>query len=306
MKRSHSLPDLPIVKLQRKEREKRLKLTKQDPLKLYTFIHKIGKGSTGYVYKVQETSTGKYRALKQIEPKKQFTKEKILNEIQIMSISSHQNIVECFAAYEFKKYFLHSQVWLCMELMENTIYNLSSILKLQEEHIAYICKEVLQGIQWLHKHNRMHRDIKSDNILFDLEGNIKISDFGFSAQLTSGGQVKSSFVGTPSWMAPEIILGHGYGIKVDIWSLGILIYELIEGNTPMTGNNSMEIMCNITNSPVPDLTGDHSVNLKSFVSRCLEKSPDLRADAKELLSHDFLISSSKQAFCTILASYKHV
>ena len=184
--------------------------------------------------------------------------------------------------------------------MNDTIYSLSRKVKFEESHIAYICKETLKGIAWLHERKRMHRDIKTDNILFNSLGEIKISDFGFSTQLTLEYQIINSVIGTPSWMAPEIILGEGYDSKVDIWALGVLVYELAEGKTPASGNNSIEIMCDITNSPAPEIKGEWSEELISFAKHCLIKQPEKRALANELLNHPVLLQANKEKFLDLI------
>lgn len=183
-----------------------------------------------------------------------------------------------------------------MELMQGTLYELTRAVKLTESQIAYACKEVLHGILWLHENSRVHRDIKSDNILYDASGNIKITDFGFSAEIKMEKELRRSIVGTPSWMAPEIILGEGYNNKVDIWALGILVFELTEGTTPCSEGSSVEIMCDITNFPVPEVTESASMELRSFLALCLEKQPECRASGKQLLNHPFLLSSNKESF----------
>ena len=125
---------------------------------------------------------------------------------------------------------LFSEVWLVLELMQNSLASLLvSVRVLPEPVIAYICKEVLQGVSWLHKYSRVHRDIKSENILYDYQGHIKLSDFGVSAQLTKDSEMRTTIVGTPSYMAPEIVVGGGYGTKVDVWSLGIMTIEMAQG-----------------------------------------------------------------------------
>lgn len=189
---------------------------------------------------------------------------------------------------------------MCLELMENTIFHLSNKSDFNEAQIAYITKEILTGVAYLHTLNRLHRDIKSDNILYNLQGDIKISDFGFSTQITADELLKTSMIGTPSWMAPEIVAGEGYSNKVDIWAVGVLIFELAEKKLPFHGANTMEILCNTRNLPCPELSEKWGLEMKEFYKLCFEKNPELRSAASELLNHRFLDKASKEEFLKLL------
>lgn len=162
-----SQEDLPSSKDFSKLIKKNLKIIKKNPFKFYKLIENIGNGSSGYVYKVEEKSTGDMVAIKQIELKKQFNKEKIMNEIGILMLSPNKNIIKYHKAYEY-----HKSIWIHMELMSNSIQSLIKSIKLNENAISYITLEVLKGIEWLHLNNRIHRDIKSDNILYNASGDI--------------------------------------------------------------------------------------------------------------------------------------
>ena len=190
-----------------------------------------------------------------------------------------------------------------LELMENSLaLLLESVNVLTEPVIAYICKEVLQGISWLHRYSRVHRDIKSENILYDYQGRIKLSDFGVSAQLTVDNEMRSTIVGTPSHMAPEIVVGGGYDTKVDIWSLGIMAIEMAQGEPPFICQNKMETLAMISNSPAPILADREywSRDFHDFIGKCFEKNPKERAGAEELLRHNFLWNATKDEFMSYI------
>jgi len=163
-------------------------------------------------------------------------------------------------------------------------------LKLDESQVAYCCRETLKALSYIHSLHRIHRDIKSDNILLDLKGNFKLADFGYAAQLTQKQQKRNTVVGTPYWMAPELIRGHDYGIKVDIWSLGIMLMEMVQGEPPYMEFPPLRALFLITTKGIPPLKEPQkwSADLNSFFNRCLEKNVDERPNADELMKHPFI------------------
>lgn len=167
---------------------------------------------------------------------------------------------------------------------------LSKYGKMSEKIMGYICREILQALAFLHRHHRVHRDIKSNNILISESGEIKISDFGVSLQLTIEDTEKIDFMGTPCWMAPEIIEGAYHDGKSDIWSLGIFALELAEKDPPYIHQEKYVAMENIANGPPPFLSkpSKWSKYFCDFVKKCLTKIPDQRSSAEELLRHTFI------------------
>lgn len=159
-----------------------------------------------------------------------------------------------------------------------------------EKHIAYIAREILRGLGVLHSHHRIHRDLKSDNVLISTQGTVKLGDFGYAAQLTQENNVRQTVVGTPSWMAPELVGGNDYNVKVDIWSLGIVMLELADGEPPYLRENPMKALFNIVTKPPPEIQSKRkwSNNMKNFVRQCLIKEPNDRPSTIDLLSHPFL------------------
>jgi len=217
----------------------------------------------------------------------------LITEIAIMKSSSHPNIVEYMDAY-----LMGDQLWVVMEFMGGgcltEVLEQFEHVKLAEAQIAFICREVLLGLAYIHSLHRIHRDIKSDNILLGSDGLVKLADFGYAAQLTQQKQKRHTIVGTPYWMAPELIRGQSYDTKVDIWSLGIMVMEMAEGEPPYMEFPPLRALFLITTKGIPGLKEPEkwSKEFQEFVTICLEKEPENRVDALTLLKHSFLKKSS--------------
>lgn len=218
-----------------------------DYREIYADFRKLGQGASGVVYSAVDKRNGRKVALK-IGNISDL--QELANEIGLQSLCKHPNIVECIEAYAFNQ-----EVCMVIELVEGG--TLTDCLDLEypmpEQAIAYVCKQILLGLKNLHGHNRLHRDIKSDNILIDQKGNVKIADFGFAINLTTDAAKRTSVVGTPYWMAPELIRGQEYDFKVDVWSLGITAVEMAEGEPPLMREPPLRALLLITINPAPSL-----------------------------------------------------
>ncbi|PYH94946.1 Pkinase-domain-containing protein [Aspergillus ellipticus CBS 707.79] len=279
-------------------------VSKDNPNESYSKQRKIGQGASGSVYvaRVKEHATSHvarelYRqygprtqvAIKQMDLRSQPRKELIVNEIIVMKDSQHANIVNFLDSFLQEQ---SNELWVVMEFMEGGA--LTDVIDnnpvIQEDQIATICVETCRGLAHLHSQNIIHRDIKSDNVLLDRAGHVKITDFGFCAKLTESKSKRATMVGTPYWMAPEVVKQKEYGPKVDCWSLGIMAIEMIESEPPYLNEEPLKALYLIATNGTPRLKKPEKLSkeLKSFLSVCLCVDVRSRATADELLAHDFL------------------
>ncbi|XP_060795450.1 serine/threonine-protein kinase TAO2 isoform X2 [Neoarius graeffei] len=261
---------------------------REDPEKLFTDLREIGHGSFGAVYFAHDIRTNEVVAIKKMSYSGKQSNEKwqdIIKEVKFLQKLRHPNTVEYKGCY-----LREHTAWLVMEYCLGSASDLIEVHKkpLQEVEIAAIIHGALQGLVYLHSHNMIHRDVKAGNILLTEPGQVKLGDFG-SASIVAPA---NSFVGTPYWMAPEVILAMDegqYDGKVDVWSLGITCIELAERKPPLFNMNAMSALYHIAQNESPVLQSNHwSDYFRNFVDSCLQKISQDRPTSDVLLKHHFL------------------
>uniref|UniRef100_A0A8D0CJJ4 non-specific serine/threonine protein kinase n=1 Tax=Scleropages formosus TaxID=113540 RepID=A0A8D0CJJ4_SCLFO len=270
-----------------------------DPAGIFELVEVVGNGTYGQVYKGRHVKTGQLAAIKVMDVTEE-EEEEIKAEINMLKkYSHHRNIATYYGAFVKKSPPGHDdQLWLVMEfcgagsvtdLVKNTKGNC-----LKEDWIAYICREILRGLSHLHAHKVIHRDIKGQNVLLTENAEVKLVDFGVSAQLDRTVGRRNTFIGTPYWMAPEVIAcdenpDSTYDYRSDIWSLGITALEMAEGAPPLCDMHPMRALFLIPRNPPPKLKSKKwSKKFVDFIEGCLVKTYASRPSTEQLLKHSFI------------------
>ncbi|KPJ00350.1 Serine/threonine-protein kinase 3 [Papilio xuthus] len=260
-------------------------LTRQ-PEEVFDIICKLGEGSYGSVYKALHKESGQVLAIKQVPVDTDL--QEIIKEISIMQQCDSPYVVKYYGSY-----FKNTDLWIVMEYCgAGSVSDIMRLRKktLSEDEIATILIDTLKGLEYLHRRRKIHRDIKAGNILLNTEGHAKLADFGVAGQLTDTMAKRNTVIGTPFWMAPEVIQEIGYDCVADIWSLGITALEMAEGKPPYGDIHPMRAIFMIPTKPPPSFRepDQWSPEFIDFVSQCLVKKPEERATAEYLLTHEFI------------------
>uniref|UniRef100_A0A9J8AUX0 non-specific serine/threonine protein kinase n=1 Tax=Cyprinus carpio carpio TaxID=630221 RepID=A0A9J8AUX0_CYPCA len=286
-----------IFKLGAEKKKKQYDHVHRDanPEEIWEIVGELGDGAFGKVFKAQNKQTGIFAAAKVIDTKTEDELEDYMVEIDILASCDHHNIVKLLDAFYYE-----SKLWILIEFCAGGAID-AVMLELErpltEPQIRVVCKQTLDALQYLHDNKVIHRDLKAGNILLSLDGDVKLADFGVSAKNTKTIQRRDSFIGTPYWMAPEVVMcetskDRPYDYKADIWSLGVTLIELAQIEPPNHEMNPMRVLLKIAKADPPTLQqpSKWSPEFNDFLKHALDKNVDNRWSTAQLLQHPFVSS----------------
>eukprot|EP00076_Gallus_gallus_P004608 NP_001292138.1 serine/threonine-protein kinase 10 [Gallus gallus] len=281
-----------------------------DPGEVWEVVGELGDGAFGKVYKAKNKETGALAAAKVIETKNEDELEDYMVEIEILATCDHPHIVKLLGAFYWE-----GKLWIMIEFCPGGAVD-ATMLELDrgltEPQIQVICRQMLEALHYLHSKKIIHRDLKAGNVLLTQDGDIKLADFGVSAKNVKTLQKRDSFIGTPYWMAPEVVMCETmkdtpYDYKADIWSLGITLIEMAQIEPPHHELNPMRVLLKIAKSDPPTLScpSKWSLEFRDFLKTALDKNPETRPSAAQLLEHPFVSKvTSNRALRELVAEAK--
>ncbi|NXV76310.1 STK10 kinase, partial [Atlantisia rogersi] len=281
-----------------------------DPGEVWEVVGELGDGAFGKVYKAKNKETGALAAAKVIETKSEDELEDYMVEIEILATCDHRHIVKLLGAF-----YWDGKLWIMIEFCPGGAVDavmLELDRGLTEPQIQVICRQMLEALHYLHNKKIIHRDLKAGNVLLTQDGDIKLADFGVSAKNIKTLQKRDSFIGTPYWMAPEVVMCETmkdtpYDYKADIWSLGITLIEMAQIEPPHHELNPMRVLLKIAKSDPPTLScpSKWSLEFRDFLKTALDKNPETRPSAAQLLEHPFVSKvTSNRALRELVAEAK--
>ncbi|XP_032389579.1 serine/threonine-protein kinase 10 [Etheostoma spectabile] len=286
---------LPVIEIKKKVKQYEHVHRDINPNDLWEIIGELGDGAFGKVYKARNKETGILAAAKVIETKCEEELEDYIVEIDILAKCDHRYIVKLLDAF-----YHDNKLWIMIEFCPGGAVD-ATMLELDrgltEPQIKVVCRQMLEALSYLHSMKIIHRDLKAGNVLLTLDGDIKLADFGVSAKNTKTLQRRDSFIGTPYWMAPEVVMCETmkdapYDYKADVWSLGITLIELAQIEPPHHELNPMRVLLKIAKSEPPTLEQPHkwSQEFNDFLKKALDKNPETRPTVAQLTEHPFVRS----------------
>ncbi|GKT13751.1 Serine/threonine-protein kinase 3 [Aduncisulcus paluster] len=278
-----------------------LKITRED----IELIQEIGEGSYGKVYQARIKSTGAIIAVKSIPLERDDNLWEIDQEVQFLEKCEHENVIKFYGRLTVRETAV-PECWLITEFcgagaVSDVMVTAERVLS--EREVAYVMRESLKGLDYLHKKHIIHRDIKGNNILLTMDGELKLCDFGVSGAVAKTMGKRFTMIGTPYWMAPEVINETGHTIMADIWSMGIVAIELAQGCPPYSNKSPSVALMKIgtlKRPPTFNSPGKHSEIFRDFVSKCLKLDPKERLRCGDLLKHPFLTQPLPRSLMTEL------